>query len=72
MLERELEIREYRAHLAQMEGPSRPRKPRANRPPPGPRRREKSKIDEWAELEWERRWKRKERNGEEVEKKGEK
>src|SRR6266513_5741038 len=58
-IERQLEIRGYRAHLAERaerEGPSRARRPRANRAPPGRQQKEKLIINEWAELEWQRRW----------------
>jgi len=61
-IERQMEIRGYRAHQAEREGPTRARRPRANRAPPGRPQKEKSTIDEWAELEWKRRWQRKAKN----------
>jgi hypothetical protein len=64
-IEKQLEIREYRAHLAEREereGLHRARRRRANRAPPGRPQKEKSTIDEWAELEWQRRWRLKARN----------
>jgi hypothetical protein len=67
--ERDLEIRGYRAWQAEREereGPRRRRKPRRNRAPqirpPGQRKKEKSTIDEWADLEWKRRWRKTARN----------
>src|SRR5947207_15854565 len=64
-IEKQLEIRGYRAHLAERaerEGLRRARRPRANRAPPGRPQKEKSAIDEWAELEWQRRWRLQARN----------
>jgi hypothetical protein len=64
-IEREMEMRGYRAwqaERAEREGPRRARRPRANRTPPGRPQKEKSTIDEWAELEWKRRWQQKARN----------
>src|SRR5947207_5776995 len=62
VIERQIEIRGYRARQAEREGPTRVRRPRANRVPPGRPQKEKSTIDEWAELEWKRRWQQKARN----------
>ena len=64
-IEKQLEIRGYRAHLAERaerEGLRRAQRPRANRAPPGRPQKEKSAIDEWAELEWQRRWRLQARN----------
>jgi len=64
-IEKQFEIRGYRAHLAERaerEGPRRARRPRVNRAPPGRPQKEKSAIDEWAELEWQRRWRLQARN----------
>src|SRR5947208_16754635 len=64
-IEKQLEIRGYRAHLAERaerEGPRRARRPRANRAPPGRPQKEKSIINEWTELEWQRRWRLQARN----------
>ena len=58
-IEKQLEIRGYRAHLAERaerEGPRRVQQPRANRAPLGRPQKEKSIINEWAELEWQKRW----------------
>ena len=60
-IEREQEIHAYQAWLAQQ--PRRARRPRANRPPPGQPQKVKTAIDEWADLEWERRWRQKARKG---------
>src|SRR5947208_14910912 len=64
-IKKQLEIRGYRAHLAERaerEGPRRARQPRANRAPPGRPQKEKLIIDGWSEQEWQRRWRPKERN----------
>src|SRR5947207_12801447 len=64
-IEKQLEIRGYRAHLAERaerEGLRRAQRPRANRAPPGRPQKEKSAIDECAELEWQRRWRLQARN----------
>src|SRR6266480_1716445 len=61
-IERQLEMRGYRAWQAERAGPNRARRTRANRAPPGRPQKEKSAIDEWAELEWKRRWQQKARN----------
>jgi hypothetical protein len=63
--ERELEIRGYRAWQAQRVGTRRRRRQGArNRTPGQPQRKEKSTIDEWADLEWKRRWLQTARNKE--------
>ena len=55
--ERELEIRGYRAWQAQRVGTRRRRRQGDRVRGPGqPQRRQKSAIDEWANLEWKRRW----------------
>jgi hypothetical protein len=55
-IEKEMEIQGYRAWQAQRVGPRRTRRRRRTTGAPGRPHKEKSTIDEWADLEWKRRW----------------
>src|SRR6266480_2176867 len=57
VIKKQLEIRGYRAHLAERAEREGLRRARPGRP-----QKEKSVIDEWAELEWQRRWRLQARN----------
>jgi hypothetical protein len=55
-VERELEMQGYRAWQAQRAGPRRTRRRGTRRRTPARSQKEKTMIDEWADLEWKRRW----------------
>jgi hypothetical protein len=64
-IDRELEIQGYKARQAERVGQRRTRRRRASVRTPGQAgqpRKEKSVIDEWADLEWRRRWNQTARN----------
>jgi hypothetical protein len=64
-IDRELEIQGYKAWQAERLGQRRTRRRRASARKPGQAgqpRKEKSAIDEWADLEWRRRWSQTARN----------